>query len=224
MNHPVGRDTALHRGFDKSRRNIAAVLCALLGTSAAARAFWVIDLRYSQPTPVPATHIDVSRGERVVLPAELDRFVRSFSGPTLFHVFNPDCPCSRFNLEHVLSIARTFEGRVRFVAILQGEDESRSRESFAARGTGFASFPDPDGAIAESLGVYSTPQAAIVDDSTRLVWRGNYNSTRFCRDEASEYARIALESILAHQPVPDFGAVATTAYGCELPSAEESDS
>lgn len=202
-------------------RPAAAAACALAGLAAAGHAFWTLDLRYARPTPVPAEHVEVVRGDAVELPAQLARYVRAAPGPTLLHVFNPACPCSRFNLDHVVAIARGFEGRARVVAVLQGEDAQASFAAFDERSTGLARVADPDGAIAASVGAYSTPQAAILDRDGRLVWRGNYNVSRFCGDRETEFARIALECAVAGRALPPFPDVATTAYGCALPSAAE---
>lgn len=202
-------------------RAVAAGVVATVGLAVAGSAFWQIDLRYSTPTPVPAGHVEVRAGDRVELPAELERAVRSAPGPTLLHVFNPDCPCSRFNLEHVVEIAREFDGRARVVAVLQGRDARAARSRFDALETGLIACVDPDGEIAAAVGVYSTPQAAIVGPDARLVWRGNYNVSRFCRDDRTEFARIALTNAVADRAIPDLDPHATVAYGCELPRASE---
>jgi hypothetical protein len=74
---------------------------------------------------------------------------------------------------------------------------------------------DRRGAIAAEAGVYSTPQAVLVDERGRLAYRGNYNVSRYCVDPRTEFARLAIESLLAKQSVtvPE-----TEAYGCELPA------
>ena len=77
---------------------------------------------------------------------------------------------------------------------------------------------DTDGRIATACGVYSTPQAAILDGTGRLFFRGNYNVSRYCLAPGSEFARIALESLLAGKPAPVFPEIAMVAYGCELPA------
>jgi hypothetical protein len=53
-----------------------------------------------------------------------------------------------------------------------------------------------DGATAQSFGVYSTPQAVILDLAHTLRFRGNYNNSRYCDDQETEYARIAFETLL----------------------------
>jgi hypothetical protein len=202
------------------RRNVrqfAAGACALVGLAAIGAAFWEVDLKYSAPTPVPALLAEVELGTRLELPADLERFLRSAPGPTLLHFFNPRCPCSRFNLEHVIELARRFEGRARVLAVLaEGGEVADAVELVSEH---FPARVDVDGKLAEALGVYSTPQAAIVGQDLRLYWRGNYNRTRYCVERTSEYARIALEAALEGRPAPSFDPRATLAYGCELPGA-----
>jgi hypothetical protein len=66
------------------------------------------------------------------------------------------------------------------------------------------------------MGVYSTPQAVIIDAGQRIFYRGNYNRTRYCTDKKSEYARLALKSLLQNNDVV-FSQYALTPYGCQLP-------
>jgi hypothetical protein len=74
-----------------------------------------------------------------------------------------------------------------------------------------------DTAIASSCGVYSTPQAVIIDTDHKLYYRGNYNRSRYCTEKKTEYARMALDSLLHHNPNVIFDQFALKAYGCELP-------
>jgi hypothetical protein len=72
-----------------------------------------------------------------------------------------------------------------------------------------------DAALAASCGVYSTPQAVILSPGKQLFFRGNYNSSRYCTNKKSEYARQALDNLLHNLPVVH-NPSAITAYGCRL--------
>jgi hypothetical protein len=74
-----------------------------------------------------------------------------------------------------------------------------------------------DSSIAAVCGVYSTPQAAIIDTNGRLYYRGNYNKSRYCTDKRSNYAQMAIDSLLSHHTNPIFSMAAIKSYGCELP-------
>ena len=107
-------------------KQVAVLGCAAVLLSLAGAIFWYQDLRYSLPTRKPAALVPVAQGEGVKLPE--GRWVGSADGRALLlHFFNPHCPCSRFNVEHVRELRAQFGDRVRFIAVLQvedGEDEA----------------------------------------------------------------------------------------------------
>lgn len=198
-------------------------------------AFWLEEWRYSLPTPRPASLQQVPVGQLVRLnaaPSLVPELVPSLvpelqpsreaareeDKPIFLHFFNPGCPCSRFNLDHVRDLVRAQGHRVRFVAVLQGDEPQALQAGFARTGLGIESIVDAQGRIAKRLGVYSTPQAVILGRDGRLVYRGNYNSTRFCSARATEFARIALETYLSTGRAAPAPRAATIAYGCALPS------
>lgn len=139
--------------------------------------------------------------------------------PTFLHFFNPACPCSRFNLDHLRSLIQSHQAQVRFIAVLQG-DQPNLREAFGKLGLNMESVIDLNGAIARAAGVYATPQAVLINRQGQLYYRGNYNSSRYCTTKETEFARIAIESLRdgkPHQPIP---LEARTAYGCPLPKKQ----
>ena len=79
---------------------------------------------------------------------------------------------------------------------------------------------DENNAIAQACGVYSTPQAAIVDYDAKLFYRGNYNRSRYCTARATNFAELSLLALLNNQPSPSFGLLATQSYGCELDDSD----
>ena len=76
---------------------------------------------------------------------------------------------------------------------------------------------DRQGNMGTALGVYGTPQAAILDRRGRLYYRGNYNRSRYCVEESSEYVRIALTALAGGNPLPVLPKEAIVTYGCPLP-------
>lgn len=198
-----------------------AALLALVGL-----VFWREDLRYRLPTPRPASLRQPALGAVVPVRALLAEagLVLPSDGPTgrpvHLHFFNPECPCSRFNLDHVRSLVARFSDRVQFVAVVQSArgDDAALAARVASLELRMPWVRDDGGRIAARLGVYSTPQAALVDAGGALRYRGNYNLSRFCADRETEYARLALESLLGERPGP--APSAQPAYGCGLPSNE----
>ncbi|MSV30625.1 MAG: AhpC/TSA family protein [Bryobacterales bacterium] len=175
--------------------------------------FWQQDWQYSLPAVRPAGWRQPAVGERILLP--LAGLTLDKSRPLFLHFFNPDCPCSRFNLDHVRQLIRRHRGDVRFIAVLQGEGGSALlRAKFEKLNLGVESVADETGAWAEAAGVYATPQAVVIDRNERLYFRGNYNISRYCVVPGTEYARIALESILAGLPAKPEDPGAAISYGC----------
>jgi hypothetical protein len=73
-----------------------------------------------------------------------------------------------------------------------------------------------DESIALACGVYSTPQVALLDNKGKLYYRGNYNSSRYCTDEKTNYAKQAITGLLANNKKIFFNKLALTSYGCRL--------
>ncbi len=215
----MGDLTTRPRGFARTPR-MRVRISVVLGVfsfcfATVAGAFWYGDYRYDLPTPRPAGLVQSPRGTK--LPVE--RWVSSEdlrNRPVLLHFFNPECPCTRFNIEHVRSLYSRFGDRVTFVAVAQSSlDDAELAESVRRLDFGFPYVLDPEAHIAKEAGVYSTPQAVLVNEQHELVYRGNYNVSRYCTDPRTEFVRVALVSLLDRHdsPPPD-----TPAYGCVLPS------
>lgn len=169
--------------------------------------FWYQEYRYSLPTPVPAGYKAVPVGQVVEnnqLPA----------GPKFLHFYNPDCPCSRFNAKHVKMLIHQYRDSAHLLIVVPATaDLQGAREEF---GDHLQYVVDEHQALAKAFGVYSTPQAVLVDGANKLYYRGNYNAARYCTSRATNYAELALIALLNDQPPPVFDLFATQAYGCEL--------
>jgi hypothetical protein len=188
----------------------------LLLSAAIVFIFWQEELRYSLPTPIPKNYVSVSVNQKIVL---------SITGlptesPLYLHFYNPDCPCSRFNAKHIRELIRSHGDSVRaLIVVPSSHDKKVARDEF---GEALEIISDDDGAIAKSCGVYSTPQAVIIDSNGKLFYRGNYNRARYCTAQATNYAEMALLSLINGASPPVFDLLATQSYGCQLPSAQAS--
>ena len=177
--------------------------------------FWHNEWKYSLPTPVPQNYHPVEPGTLISIKNVLKP--GDTSKPVLLHFFNPDCPCSRFNITHFKSLVKQYDSKINFVIIaLLGNGKSYTSKDIQERFD--LSVPVLfDSAIAASCGVYSTPQAALIGADHRLYYRGNYNKSRYCTDKKSNYAQMAIDSLLDKNAGPSFGDAAIKSYGCELP-------
>jgi hypothetical protein len=111
-----------------------------------------------------------------------------------------------------------FGDSVDFMLVLESSaDAAGAQAEFQSMHLSMPVLYDHADDASTALGVYGTPQAAILDDSGRLYYRGNYNRSRYCNEESSEYARIALNALVEGRSLPALPPDATVTYGCPLP-------
>jgi hypothetical protein len=179
--------------------------------SAVAALFWHVELIYSLPTPVPENYHPIQLGETL----DLSGIDSAPNGqPILLHFYNPDCPCSRFNTPHFKALIEQYGTRIQFVIVPVGTNVSAA-EIHRKLNLSIPVWSDPD--LASQCGVYSTPQAVIIDARHQLYYRGNYNRSRYCTDKKTEYVRTALEALFMGDSTVRFDPIALKAYGCQLP-------
>ncbi len=179
--------------------------------------FWYSEWRYSLPTPVPEKYHTVNKGEYIKITA---RFNPQKKEPVFLHFFNPDCPCSRFNVPHFKALVKAYGDKINFAVVVLTTDKSYTEESIREK-YGLTVPVLFDSSLATTCGVYSTPQAVLINTDQSLYYRGNYNRSRYCTDKKSDYAQIAIDSLLANRKQPTFNPYALTAYGCSLPGCKK---
>ena len=175
-------------------------------------AFWYQDWRYSLPTPRPVGLVQQLNGTIIDLP-----FARPGGKPVFLHFINPDCPCSRFNIDHVRKLNAEFGKQVRMVAVVEGEERKAAMAGFDRLNLDIEVVFDAKGEFARRCGVYSTPQAVVLSSNGALYYRGNYNLSRYCTERNTEFARLSLLSLFRGGKQVD-EPTASTAYGCALPT------
>src|SRR5690349_14669108 len=125
---------------------LAVILCVI--STIFYRMQWV----YGLPTPVPTNYRQIKLGQPIDL--RFDRSTGNRSRPLFLHFFNPDCPCSRFNVPHFKFLVKQFGGEIDFAIV-----------PVAARPVSVEEIRDRfeldipvllDTAIATRCGVYST--------------------------------------------------------------------
>lgn len=174
--------------------------------------FWHNEFVYSLPTPVPVNYKEVKPGEQIDFKGKIE----TGSHPLFLHFFNPDCPCSRFNITHFKSLVKQYGKEVTFKIVVMSADKEYTAKQIQDKFD--LNIPVLfDTSIAVACGVYSTPQAVIIDPNSKLYYRGNYNRSRYCTDVKSNYAQMALDSLIQQKYHPVFSPFALRAYGCQLP-------
>jgi hypothetical protein len=200
-------------------RNAVTLAAALLALAGIGLSLWRADWRYSLPTPRPAELVQPD----CVEPALLAR-LRAAAGssasaePLLIHFGNPDCPCTRFNREHVLELAAACRGCIAELALSELPEQEPAGSVSFDEDLALPALAENDGQIARALGVYSTPQAVLIDGAGRIFYRGNYNQSRYCKRPESAYVALAIAALRAGRACPQFPPEALRAYGCELPN------
>lgn len=173
--------------------------------------FWYNEWKYSLPTPVPKYYSEVKLGTHINLAGK----IATSDKPMLIHFFNPDCPCSRFNVPHFKSLVKKFGGQMNFAVVVINKTSHYTAEEIKQK----YNLDVPvtcDTTIAATCGVYSTPQAVILDAAGNLYYRGNYNRSRYCTSTGSQYAQMAIDSLLSNKTNPVFSQFALKAYGCQI--------
>ncbi len=181
--------------------------------------FWKQEWKYLVPTPVPENY-------KIILPKttiNLDSLVElDKTKPIFLHFFSPDCPCSKYNIVHFRYLVEKYQNKINFYAVLFSEDINYTKNDFKnVYNVDIPVIIQNGSKIAELCGVYSTPQAIIIKQNAKrnnvLFYRGNYNKSRYCNDKNTNFAELAIIDLLEGKEPPNFGELATKAYGCELP-------
>ncbi len=193
-------------------RSLLVMLWLSVLSAAIVALFWRIQWVYNLPTPVPKNYIQVQKGQRIDIASAVN--VRN-GRPALLHFFNPDCPCSKFNVAYFRSLVKLYGKEVNFAIVPVSKKRLTERDMQE-----FYHLNLPiifDTTLASRCGVYSTPQAVIINVDQTLYYRGNYNKSRYCTDKKTDYASMALDSLLRRRKNPHFDQYALTAYGCKFP-------
>jgi hypothetical protein len=174
--------------------------------------FWYQEIQYLLPTPIPENY-------RVVLPREVIRYdstliKQAYSKPKLLHFFNPDCPCSRFNVKHFMALKKQYGQHVDFYVAVTSHEKVESAKRLID--TDISIIVDMGEGLAKACGVYSTPQAALIQANNQLYFRGNYNRARYCTDPNTNFVQMAIDSLVGNKQPPQFNELATLSYGCSI--------
>lgn len=199
-------------------RTITLIICLGLIVSQIVYLLWREEYRYSQPTPVPTSYTSVPINSCVPIPNIETSVPRS---GYLLHFFNPECPCSRFNLKHFKRLYTQFHKEIAFAVVVPEDADILKAHRLLEIPVNV--LQEKGDSIARSYGVYSTPQAVIIHSEGSLYFRGNYNTARFCSQPSTNFAQLSLEHLLQNDPAPIWGPLATNAYGCRFDGHEEEE-
>lgn len=179
---------------------------------------WENELQYINPTELPEDYVQV----RVMDTVELEDVLGESNGkPFFLHYYNPYCPCSKFNYSHYQALIDQYKDDFNLFLVIREMDRDILKEIKENVQAKVTLIIDQDGKIAKQTGVYSTPQAVLLNSDYTLYYRGNYSRTRYCTTKNFNYAEMAIDSLLEGKKAPDFGYFAVTSYGCSLDKKRE---
>jgi hypothetical protein len=183
--------------------------------------YWRMAWQYSLPTPIPAHYHAVEKGTPIHLSGAAGAGLQQADKPLFLHFFNPDCPCSRFNMPQFRALVQQYGDQVNFAIVVMSPKTFTPEQLQKKFNLPHAIPVLRDSALAAACGVYSTPQAVLIDRDSRLYFRGNYNRSRYCSDEKTGFARQALDGLLTGNYSLTFSPLALKAYGCQLPTCNQ---
>src|SRR5436853_7935212 len=117
--------------------------------------FWHNEWKYNLPTPVPKNYHTVNTGTFINLQGIA--YFNNDPKPVFLHFFNPDCPCSRFNINYFKSLVKQYGNEINFAVVVLNKDSSYTVQEIQQR-FGLNIPVLFNGTIAAACGVYSTPQ------------------------------------------------------------------
>jgi hypothetical protein len=122
--------------------------------------YWRMEWRYGLPTPLPAHYHAVERGASIPLPS-CAVALQQGGKPLFLHFFNPDCPCSRFNMPQFRALVQQYGDRVSFAIVVMSAKTFTAAQLQEKFNLPRAIPVLQDSALAVACGVYSTPQAGF---------------------------------------------------------------
>jgi len=197
-------------------KKMLVILWLFLLFSAVAGMFWYNDYVYHLPTPIPGNYRPVNNGTYIPLSGTFDD---RHDKPVCLHFYNPSCPCSRFNIPLFRALVKEFGQQVDFAVVVVNGKNVTAKDIQDKLGVDIPVLFDAS--LAATCGVYSTPQAVLLDTSHRLYYRGNYNQNRYCTDEKTSFAKLAITELLQGYTHPVFSPLALKAYGCQAISCKK---
>lgn len=195
-------------------RSFLSILILTIGFSLVLSLLWGFEQDYNKTPSKPTKFTEIPINSNIIMDE-----VKLDNKPTLIHFFNPNCPCSKFNFEHFAFLSKKFASQVNFIVATHiKKDESYNLIDLKNKfDENVILINDSKKTLAQKVGVYSTPQAVILNDSNQLLFRGNYNRARFCTDKRTNFVFLTLNAIIQGKELPYFDEIATKPYGCELP-------
>ncbi len=114
-----------------------------------------------------------------------------------------------------------YKEKIQFIVVVQAKTEANlTKEKDFWEKENIPIWNDISGKFARKLGVISSPQAVILDNSHKIIYRGNYFNARYDIKNKKNLAEAALiEAMEKNFQISE--QKTRQAIGCVLPSYEE---
>ena len=201
--------------MNKHFRYLLVLIVWCCTTYVVADVFVTYDVKFLKPTPIPVGYKFIKTGTDVKIGSLLSQI--SDNKPIFLHFYNPDCPCSRFNVYAFKQLEKKYHDKICFVIVVLSNGDLDKLEH--ARHVFSNDIPViADNMLAKQCGVYSSPQAVLISSDKKLFFRGNYNTSRYCTNSSSFFPELAIKSYLKGAEYALLPDNAYVAYGCSLPT------
>ena len=117
-------------------------------------------------------------------------------------------------MKHFIALKKQYSQQVDFYVAVTSQKKVESAKKLID--SDIAIIVDTGEGLAKACGVYSTPQAALIQANNQLYFRGNYNRARYCTDPNSNFVQMAIDSLVSNKQPPLFNELATLSYGCSI--------
>ena len=132
------------------------------------------------------------------------------NGPVVVHFYDPACPCSKFNTEHVLALIEEYQGRgVQFeVRVPSADVQAQARQLFGV----------PVAVAADAQRPAASPSALVLNQAQAagrtVAYVGPYSAGAVCTGAEDDFVGLVLNRLLNQEKL---GWESNLAKGCLCP-------
>ena len=184
--------------------------------------FWFEQFQFYRPVSLPENFQEVNVNDTIVLNNLLFNTKEKETRSVFIHFFDTSCKFSRINIEHIRLFTKKYKKSFSFYVVVSGEHDQNFIDTFKTKfqvPEFVRLISDKSCTVAKECGVYSTPQAVIINPNHTLYFRGNYNSqTGLCTPAniGNSSPAIAIRYKINDSPSPNFPPYMVQPWGCEL--------
>lgn len=200
-------------------KKITFVIVLIVVLGAILTIFWYEQYQYYRSVGIPVGASEVNLLDTIYFRNE---FIANSNKDMFIHFFDVACKFSKINIEHIRLFTAKYENEFDFFVVIMGDHNQTYIDKFKGEfevPDFVVLISDKECRIAKKSGVFSTPQAIIVNVDKTLYFRGNYNSeTGLCTPAniGSSSPAVAIRYKINNAPAPKFPPYMILPWGCEL--------